>query len=147
MAEIFEEYSIGDLKEMQRESGVSNSKRLISILMRKLEFMEGKIATLETEIPKKIQVVDESPFWDGEPSSLGVVPFPITGISDGHAKELFDEIGGRINQRIEVLSGSDSKGTGPGILERGSRWGWLGARFSRSLLASLLAPLFRIWVP
>ena len=110
MAEIFEEYSIGDLKEMQRESGVSNSKRLISILMRKLELMEGKIATLEAEIPKKIQVVDESPFWDGEPSSLGVVPFPITGISDGHAKELFDEIGGRINQRIEVLSGSDSKG-------------------------------------
>ena len=110
MAMDIEDYSIDMLKEMQRESGISNSKRLISILMRKIELMEEEIVKLQTEVPKKIQAADEIPFWDGEPASSGIVPFPISGISEGHSKELFDDIEESIKQRIEVLSRSNSEG-------------------------------------
>lgn len=110
MAENFEDYSIEVLKEMQRESGVSNSKRLISILMKKLAFVEERVASLESGSPKEINTGDESKFWDGKPASSGIVPFPISGISDKHAKELFDDFGQSIKIRIEELAKSNSEG-------------------------------------
>tara|TARA_Y100000588_G_scaffold394656_2_gene516356 strand:+ start:825 stop:1847 length:1023 start_codon:yes stop_codon:yes gene_type:complete len=105
-----DEFSIEMLKEMQKESGVSNSKRLISILMRKLELLEEKISDLEENIPKKSALASGGDFWDDKAATSGIVPFAISGISDQHAKELFSEMGECINQRIEQLKESNNEG-------------------------------------